>query len=176
MATELKVSLNLPPRLLAGEKVLHLKPMVWAASGKSVPSYRVSLSLPLIQEMGLYVTDRRVLLPCWLLRLVRLEWSAWFTEEDKTADQDHLETVAVGRSAFLGPYLELITCNPVAHWWRSRKARIRLFMKSPEPVCRLIFEALGPTTPSSEQDGPAYGSQPFRSATNRTSSAAGSRR
>ena len=140
MATELKVSLNLPPRLLAGEKVLHLKPMVWAASGKSVPSYRVSLSLPLIQEMGLYVTDRRVLLPCWLLRLVRLEWSAWFTGEDKTADQDHLETVAVGRSAFLGPYLELITCNPVAHWWRSRKARIRLFMKSPEPVCRLIFE------------------------------------
>jgi hypothetical protein len=147
MAPELKVSLTLPPRLLAGEKVFHFKPIVWAASGKSLPNYRLSVSLPLIQEMALYVTDRRVLLPCWLLRLVRFEWSAWFAGEDQTADQDRLETVAVGRSAAFGPYLELVTCNPVEHWWRSRKARIRLFMKSPEPVCHLIFEALGATNP-----------------------------
>jgi hypothetical protein len=166
MATARKVSLNLPPRLLAGEKMLHFKPMVWAISGKSLPSYRVSLSLPLIQEVGLCVTDRRVLLTCWLLRLIRFEWSAWFTGEDKTADQDHLETIAVGRSAFLGPYLELITSNPVVHWWRSRKARIRLYMKSPELVRPLISEVLGPTTPSSEPDGAANGSKPIRSETN----------
>jgi hypothetical protein len=150
MASELKVSLSLPVRLRAGERVLYFKSIVWAASGKSLPSYRLSLSLPLIQEMGLYITDRRVLLPCWLLRLVRIEWTAWFTGENKTTGEDQLETVAVGRNAFLGPYLELITCNPVDHWWRSRKARIRLFMKNPEPVCRLISEALGPATPRGE--------------------------
>ena len=176
MATELKVSLNLPARLLAGERVLYFKPIVWAASARSLPSYRLSFSLPLLQEMGLYITDRRIFLPCWLFRLFRFEWAAWFTWEDHTADQDHLETVAVGRNAFLGPYLEIITCNPVGHWWRGPKARIRLFMKNPEPVCRLISEALRPATPRCEPDGAANGSQPIRSETNSTSSAAGSRR
>jgi hypothetical protein len=162
MTTGLKVSLNLPPRLLAGEKVIYFQPCVWAASGKSLPSYRMSLSLPLIQEMGLYVTDRRVFLPCWLLRLVRFEWAAWFRSEDKSADQDQIEEVSVGRNLLLGRYLQLVTYDPVKHWWRSRKARIWLFMKDPESVCRLITEALRPTTPSSEQDGPANGSQPIR--------------
>ena len=173
MASELKVSLSLPVRLLAGERVLYFKPIVWGASGKSLPSYRLSLSLPLIQEMGLYITDRRVLLPCWLLRLVRFEWTAWFTGEDQTADEDHLESVAVGCNAFFGPYLELITCNPVGHWWRSRQARIRLFMKNPEPVCRLISEALGPATPRGEQDGAANRSQPTHSKANPASLTAG---
>lgn len=176
MATELKVSLNLPARLLAGERVLYFKPIVWAASAKSLPSYRLSFSLPLLQEMGLCITDRRIFLPCWLFRLFRFEWAAWFTGEDHTADQDHLETVAVGRNAFLGPYLEIITCNPVEHWWRGPKARIRLFMKNPEPVRRLICEALGPTAPKDAPSGPAKGSRPIRSETNRTSAAAGSGR
>ena len=126
MTTGLKASLKPPPRLLAGERVLYFKPVVWAASGKSLPSYRFSLRLPLIQEMGLYITDRRVVLSCWLLRLVHVEWMAWFGSKDGNADRDQIEEVSVGRNPVLGQYLQLATYDPVKHWWRSRKARIRI--------------------------------------------------
>lgn len=151
MKTESKVSLNLLPRLLAGERVLHCQPWLWAASGMSLPSYRVSLSLPLVQEMGLYVTDRRVLLSCWLFRLIRLEWAAWLVRKDESADQDSIKEVSVGRSPLLGRYLQLVTYDPVKHWWRSREARVRLFMKNPEPLFRFLTEALRGATPGSEQ-------------------------
>ena len=164
------------PRLEPGEKVLYFKSILWAVTGKSLPSYRASFSCPPIQEMGLYVTDRRVFLPGWVLRIFRVEWMAWFAETHKIADRDYVEAVSVGRNRLFGPYLELITCNPVQHWWRSRKARIRLFLKSPEPVCRLITETLAPTNPGSERSGAANESQPIRSQTDRESSAAGSRR
>ena len=153
MTTEMKVGVSLPPRLQAGERVLYFKPIVWAASGKSLPSYRLSLWLPFVQEMGLYITDRRVFLPCWLFRLFRFEWTAWLTGADQSTDQDHLETAAVGRKPFVGPYLELVTCNPVKHWWRSRNARVRLFMKDPDPLCRLLGERLRAVSPGGEPQG-----------------------
>jgi len=162
MKTGPQFSLSLPSRLLAGERVLYFKPIVWAASGKSLPSYRLSVSLPPIQEMALYITDQRLLLPCWVLRLFRVEWAAWFSAGDRTADQDHVVTVTVGRAALFGPYLELITCNPVEHWWRAREARVRLFMKHPEPVCRLIVQALGPARRGNEPGGVGNRSQQVR--------------
>ena len=176
MSNGSQISLSLPPRLQPGEKVLYFKSILWAATGKSLPSYRVSVFCPPIQEMGLYVTDLRVFLPAWVLRIFRVDWMAWFAEVDKTADRDYIGAVSVGRNRLFGPYLEIITYNPVQHWWRSPKARIRLFMKSPEPVCRLVTEALARTIPGSEPVGPANGSRPFRSEANQKSSAAGSRR
>ena len=150
MKTESCVSFHLLPRLLAGERVIHCQPWLWAASGKSLPSYRVSVSLPLLQEMGFYVTDRRLLLTCWLFRLVRFDWVAWFGRKEDSADQDSIKEVSVGRSPVLGRYLQIVTYNPVEHWWRSREGRIRLFMKKPEPLCRWLTEALRAAPPGGE--------------------------
>ena len=158
MTTQMKVGVSLPPRLQAGERVLYFKPVVWAASGKSLPSYRLSLWLPFVQEMGLYITDRRVFLPCCLFRLFRVEWSAWLTRADQNTDQDHLETAAVGRKPFGGSYLELITSNSVKHWWRAEKARVRLFMKDPETLCRLLGDRLRVVTPDGDQAARRNGS------------------
>ncbi len=140
----LELHLGPAPRLLAGEQVLYFKPVIWMVSGKSLPSYRIAPWLPLIQEMAFYVTNRRVLLPCWLmLRLVRFEWAAWLRREDSVPDQDVVQTAGTGRHPLLGPYLQLITVNPVPHWYRSRQARIRFYMKAPEIPCRLISDLLG---------------------------------
>jgi hypothetical protein len=157
MRTESQVSLSLLPRLFTGEKILHCQPWLWAASGKSLPSYRVSLSLPLVQEMGLYVTDRRVLLCGWLFRLIRFEWAAWFPGKGGSADQDSVTEVSVGRSPLLGRYLQLVTYDPVEHWWRSREARVRLFMKNPEPLCRILTEALQGAASGGRQFAPPNG-------------------
>ena len=155
-------SLNLFPRFLAGERVLHCQPWLWASSGKSLPSYRVSLSFPFVHEMGLCLTDRRVLLSCCLFRLIRVEWTAWLGSRAASADGDSIKEVSVGRSSWLGRYLQLVTYDPVEHWWRSREARIRFFMKNPEPLCRLIAEALEKATSGSEQSAAPNAASPHR--------------
>ncbi len=157
METHSPAGLSLSPRFLAGEAVLYSKSFVWAVSGKSFPSYRVSIVLPPIQEMALYVTNRRVLLPCWMFRLVRFEWMAWFARADAAADQDCIQTASVGRTRFLGPYLELITSKSAQHRWRSATARIRIYVSDPETPCRLISEALEPTVPKGVPEGATCG-------------------
>ena len=151
MNGESRFSLNLLPRLAAGERILHSQPWLWAASGKSLPSYRVSVSVPLVQEMGLCVTDRRVVLCAWVLRLFRFEWVAWFERQDQFADQDSIKEISVGRSRLFGRYLQLVTHDPVKHWWRSCETRVRLYMKNPESLSQSLNETLRMATPGSEQ-------------------------
>jgi hypothetical protein len=134
-----KTIFGLSPPLQSGEKNLYFKPIVWAVSAKSLPSYRISVSCPLLLQIGLLVTDRRVVLTCRVLGFFRLDWTAWFAETNSR--EDHLETVSTGCNRLFGPYLELSTRNPVRHWWRSSMARIRVCMKDPESIRRLISEA-----------------------------------
>jgi hypothetical protein len=155
MKTESSVSFHLLPRLLAGERVVHCQPWLWVASTKSLPSYRVSESLPLLQEMGFYHTQRRRLLTCWLFRLVRFDWVAWFGRREDGAERDSIKEVSVGRSPVLGRYLQIVTCNPVKHWWRSCEGRIRLFMENPEPLYRWLTEALRAAPPGADQNAAA---------------------
>jgi len=115
---------------------------MWAVSGKSLPSYRISLEVPLLQDISLYVTDQRVLLSGWVLRLLRVDWTGWFAVEDTSGDWDRITEVPVGRKPLFGQYLQLVTHNPVRHWWRSHEARIRLFMRNPEPLCRMLQQRL----------------------------------
>ena len=147
MTTSLKGRANQQPPLLIGESVLYFQPHVWVASGKALPSYRVTVSVPFIQEMSLCVTDKRVVFSCRLFRLMRFDWAAWYVTEDSAGDLDRIEEVSIGTSLLLGPYLQMMTSNPVRHWWRSRFARIRIQMKDPEPVCYLISERLGTSSP-----------------------------
>jgi len=155
MKTESSVSFHLLPRLLAGERVIHCQSWLWVAPTKSLPSYRVSVSLPLLQEMGCYLTDRRLLLTCWLFRLVRFDWVAWFGRREDGAERDSIKEVSVGRSPILGRYLQIVTCNPVKHWWRSCEGRIRLFMENPEPLNRWLTEALRAAPSGADQNAAA---------------------
>ena len=137
-----RVSLNLLPRLRTGEKVLYFKPWIWAASAKSLPSYRIFFIIPIVQEAGLYVTDRRVLIVYTLFRLVALEFSAWFEGKAESDDRERVKDVNVGRHSLCGSYLELLTYNPTKFRLRSHECRIRYYMSDPEPIYRAISEAM----------------------------------
>lgn len=153
MKADAIVSFHLLPSLHAEERILHLQPWLWAVSGKSLPSYRFSVGVPFLQDISLCVTDQRVLLSGWLLRLLRVDWTGWFAVEDTSADRDRVTEVSVGRAPLFGQYLQLLTHNPVGHWWRSPEARIRLFMRNPEPLCRMLQQRL----PAGEPAGSAQG-------------------
>lgn len=138
----IRTSINLLPSLRAGEKVLYFKRWVWAASGKSRPSYRVWCSLSPLVEHGLYITDRRVLHVFHLFWLLTQEFSQWFEGKGEPPDDESLKDVSVGRSLLLGPYLEIGSENLVKQWGRSPRLLVHLFMRNPESVRRIISEAM----------------------------------
>jgi len=135
---------NVLAGLQAGETALLFKPWVWALSAKSLPSYRMSFSLPPLWEAGLYVTNRRVLLVGSILRLVTQQSSQWHVGEAPSEDDDVISRVEGGRSSLLGPYLEIVSNNAAQHWYRSAELRLRLFMRHPEAAYRLIAERVVP--------------------------------
>jgi hypothetical protein len=130
------------PSFLPGEKVLFFKSWVWAGSFKSWPSYRWLLSVPLLVEHGLYVTDRRVLHVFHIFRIIKQEERQWFEGKQEPGDNELVKDVSCGKSLLLGPYLDIVSENPVKRWYRSPKIRLRLFMKNPERIRRIIAEAM----------------------------------
>jgi hypothetical protein len=139
----LRFSFSLLPMLLPGERILFFQRRVWLSSGMSFPSYRVFFTLPPCFEAGLYVTDTRVLLVAHVLRLFSQEFDQWFAGRGAPADDVFIQNVTVGASRWWGPYLEItseISGGEVGY--RSRRARVRLYMRNAEAVQRVIAERL----------------------------------
>jgi hypothetical protein len=127
--------------------VLLRKGWLWAASAKSLPmTYRWDMSLPPVCEIGLYVTDRRVLPVAHMFRLVTQECSLWYEGRNPPDDQELIKEVSVGSHMLLGPYLEVISEDPARHWYRSDRLRLRLFMKSAEQYHEVIAAVMGTTS------------------------------
>jgi hypothetical protein len=145
----IRFSFNMLPKLLPGEKVLLFKPWLWFASGKKWLSgksfpyyYRIFFPIPLLCEAGLYVTDRRVLLVSYLCRLFILENSIWLKGKEEPQDNEFIEETSVGENFLLGTYLEIVSETSPRPWYRSHRARLRLFMRQAEAVHRIIAEAM----------------------------------
>jgi len=142
------MSISLMPRLLPGERVFCIRQWIWAASGKSLPSYRLFFLLPPIQEAGIYVTDRRVLLVAYLFRILAFETSIWFPRCVVSETDEVIQTVTVDRMPIFGRYIEMITKDPVKHWYRSPQSRLRLFVRDPQSLHDMIAQAMAGEEPS----------------------------
>jgi hypothetical protein len=141
---------NLLPSLLPEEKVLFVNKWVWFSSGSSSPNYRILFSLPPLWEQGVYITDRRVLFIAHLFRLLTQEFYQWFEGKGVPGDNEFIKEVTVGRNWLLGPYLQVVSENPKARF-RSSRARVRLYMRKPEPACRIITEEMTKSTQNGQQ-------------------------
>ena len=140
----IEFKLNPLPSLMTGEKVLFFKGWLWAASAKSLPIYRWAFSLPPLVDIGLYVTDRRVLLAGHLCRLLTHQFCLWFDGSHNIPDTDSITDISLGKSPIIGPYIEIVSQIPAKRWYRSRRLRIRLFMRNPQSVYRILSEAIAP--------------------------------
>ena len=132
--TAFRISADLP--LVAGETVLCARRDVQVGSALSLPSYRLFFTLPPLLEVGLLVTDRRVVLHGLCLRLLSQVTSLWFGGDDVA--RERLESVSVGNAPLLGEYLEVHSIEPVDHWFRSRRLRLRLFVRGAREVAEII--------------------------------------
>jgi hypothetical protein len=137
-----RFKLSMFPPLLPGEKVLLFREWLWLGSVKSLPTYRVWFFPPPLFEEGLYVTDRRLLHVFHFVRVLTQEFSQWFEGKAERGEDELLKDLSIGRSRLLGPYLDVVSESPVKRWYRSRRLRLRLFMRNAEPLCRIISEAM----------------------------------
>jgi len=137
-----RVKFNLLPILQPGEKVLLVKRWVGFCTYLSSPNYRWSFSLPPVQEQGLYVTDQRVLHILHVFRLFTVEFDQWFEKKSNNSDTEFIKEVNTGRNLLCGPYLEIVSENSSKPWYRSRRVRMRLYMKNPKYACQIITEAI----------------------------------
>lgn len=145
----LRFKFNLLPTLLPEEKVLFVKKWICFSTCLSHPNYRWSFSLPPIQEQGLYITDRRVLHIVHSFRILTVEFDQWFEAKSQTSDTEFIKEVRAGRNWLCGPYLEIVSQNSVKLWYRSQRARMRVYMRNAESVCRIINEAIAICTKDS---------------------------
>ncbi len=141
-----RFKVNLLPILQHGEKVLFIKKWVGFCTCLSSPNYRWSFSLPPVQEQGLYVTDRRLLHILHLFRLLTVEFDQWFDENNPAQDTELIRKVRADRHWLCGPYLEIVSESTKTLWFRSRKTRMRLYMRKAESVCNIITEAIAGNT------------------------------
>jgi hypothetical protein len=84
-----------------------------------------------------------VLTVTYLFRLLAAEFSQWFEGKADPEDHDIIQEARVGRNALVGRFLEIVSSNPQKRWWRSTKARMRLFMREAQSAHGLIAQAAG---------------------------------
>lgn len=132
---------GLLPNLQSGERVVHFQKWIRATLWKSPPIYRFFFSLPPMGEVGLYVTDRRVIVVSHTFRLITHEFSLWFPATAPGPVCEALQRVTTGQSRWFGPYLELTSVHPEKRWYRSRELRLRLYTREAESLRKTIVSA-----------------------------------
>src|ERR1051325_3181708 len=135
------LSLSPFPKLLPGERVVDFRGCIWRLSGKSVPSSRLFFSLPPLWRAALYVTDRRLVVVANAFWLINQEFSVWFREDAQTRNHEFLKDASAGKNSF-GSYVEVISENTCARWYRSRRARTRIYARDSERLLKTVLGAV----------------------------------
>jgi len=134
------LSLSPFPLFEPGERILAVRRYIRGVCGKSWPTYRCHFTLPPVFDVGLYVTDRRIIIVMHILRLLFGQVSQWFpgTSPEK---EEVIKEISIGKSWLMGSYLEIVSEAHRRYYWpwcRSRQLRMRCYMKSPDIVRDLI--------------------------------------
>ena len=135
--TTIRITPDVP--VVAGETILCPRRTVYAGSASSWPTYRLFFSLPPLLEVGLLVTDHRVLLHGLCLRLVAHVQSLWFTRKD---GREQLDSVPAGRVPIFGDVLEFHSIESARRWYRSQRMWLRLFVRGAAEVAAIIERQL----------------------------------
>jgi hypothetical protein len=123
----------LEPTLFPGEELLASGPDVGLAIYKSGINYRAAPTLPLVQNVGFYITDRRAILRGEIfMNLYDKDVNFWLPGLAPSAGDDVITQVALERGDFLGPYLRITTVADRTHFLRAKDATFQIFTADAE--------------------------------------------
>jgi hypothetical protein len=116
------------PELLPGETIRFQSASVRAAMAHSGPSHRGTASIPLVQDILLYLTDRRLIVRAEIfMGLFDSDFVAWFPASASGQRGDVLRSARALEVPVLGAGLEILTENERPHLLRGRGMRLQLF-------------------------------------------------
>ena len=116
------------PKLEPGEEIAARQPGVGIATYRSGINYRVVPRLPLLQDVGFYVTSRRAILRGELfMNLYDKDVSFWFPGEAPAAGDETVVSVTLEHGDVLGDSLLISTRAEREHFLRAKDARFEIF-------------------------------------------------
>ena len=117
------------PTLAPGETLRLHASSVRGVVGRTGPTFRATTSIPLIQDIDLFITDRRVIIRAELfLGLFDADYVAWLPGAFAAAGADTLTSASAEEQRVLGPSLVLVATTARPSLWRGPELRLQLFL------------------------------------------------
>lgn len=120
--------MNHPP-LESGEALRFHAPAIKGAVARTGPTFRATVSIPVIQDLDLFITDRRIIVRAELfLGLFESDYVAWFPGATRPAGADLLSAVYLTPDGPLGPHLTLVAQTGRPSLLRGPELKLALYL------------------------------------------------
>lgn len=116
------------PSLQPGERLLAAQPDIGLAIYQSGINYRAAPTLPLVQNVGFYITDRRAILRGEIfMSLYDKDVSFWLPGHAPQPGDETIVSVSPEQGEVLGVYLQIATRADREHLLRAKDAVFQIF-------------------------------------------------
>ncbi|MBK8006500.1 MAG: hypothetical protein IPK12_22120 [Gemmatimonadetes bacterium] len=117
------------PPLEPGEALRLHAPAIRGAVARSGPSFRATVSLPVVQDLDLFITDRRIIVRAEIfLGLFESDYIAWYPRADRPTESDVLTHVYLTPDGPMGPLLTLVAKTGRPSLLRGPELRLALYL------------------------------------------------
>ncbi len=137
------------PQLTPGESILFARPDVGLSLFKSGVTFRAVVDIPILQDVGFFVTDRRLILRGELFAtLFDKDVSYWLPGHLPDQESEQVTGVSAGSAETLGSFLLINTRTDRYPLLRKPEAQLQVFLPDAEAALQAIPEQLRMAPPS----------------------------
>ena len=117
------------PTLESGEGLRLHAPAIKGAVARTGPTFRASISIPVILDLDLFITDRRIIVRAELfLGLFEADYVAWFPETAHPPEADSLTAAYLTPDGPMGPHLTLVARTGRPSLLRGPELKLALYL------------------------------------------------
>ena len=117
------------PTLDPGETLQMHAPAIKGAVARSGPTFHATVSIPVIQDLDLFITDRRIIVRAELfLGLFEADYVAWFPDATRPPDADSLTAAYLTPDGPMGPSLTLVARTGRPSLLRGPELKLALYL------------------------------------------------
>ncbi|MGQ0553232.1 MAG: hypothetical protein ACT4PU_08420 [Planctomycetota bacterium] len=127
------------PTLESGEALRLHAPAIKGAVARTGPTFRATVSVPVIQDLDLFITDRRIIVRAELfLGLFESDYIAWFAGANRPAEADSLSAAYLTPDGPMGPHLTLVAQTGRPSLLRGPELKLTLYMPNAVAAARAL--------------------------------------
>ncbi|MBI1381805.1 MAG: hypothetical protein GC161_12045 [Planctomycetaceae bacterium] len=117
------------PALESGETLRFHAPAIKGAVARTGPTFRATVNIPVIQDLDLFITDRRIIVRAELfLGLFESDYVAWFPGTQRPVESDVLTAAYLTPDGPMGPHLTLVAQTGRPSLLRGPELKLALYL------------------------------------------------